>query len=466
MLLLQLLLPFLLLVLSTASARHSRSSSKSFSQRFSLPRKHRLTTSFILATTPWSHHHHPTDVDNDDHCSDVRVVSMTSVQSAAEDAASTWRSVRSLLELRGGQDDEEVSDEEEDSDDDDDDDEVAASSGGMDYAAMVEQVVDVTKTKVIPVVVAASKKTYKLLNKVTLSTYHALQRAVRAAWEGEAEEEEDEEDDEDREVTMADQALKLATKIVKTIKRMVVAALDFPESTEEEVVDKEEEDDEDDEEDGNVDTLVKETKKKVKKTTSVVEEKVENAKDVDSETPAEESTSEPTQLDDTRPETESLASDFGASLAEMYGVNDGRGASASHLVIMGGSFKDALEEAKKQARLLLVLIPADRPNGGRRFLFGGKKQETDGPSKDKVAIESLLSSKVVKAANKKARKKGSDAGSFAVWAAKAGSSEANKVIKLLNVQTSNKGDNVPILAAVYPAYVSVSCFITKCGCGR
>lgn len=349
--------------------------------------------------------------------------------------------LQSLFELRGGEEEEESDDEEEEEDD-------VETTTGVDYAAMLEQVVDVTKTKVVPVVVAVSKRTYKVVKKASLATYHALQRAVKAAMEVDAMDENDEEEEEEDEfeITMADQALKLATKLVRTVQRMVVAALDF--SSEVEGVDED-----DDDEGGEVDILVVETKKKVAKTV-VVEEAIE--KDVEEATESiEESTTVPTKLDDTRPETGAVANDFGWTLSEMYEVADGRTAKAT-VKVMGGSFKDALAKAKEEARILLVFIPSERPNGGRRFLFGGKAKEEEGPSNDKLAIESLLSTQTAKAANKKARKKKSDTGSFAIWSAKAGSSEAKNAIKQLEVQTSNKGDPVPILAAVYPAYASVS----------
>ncbi|KAG7374383.1 UBX domain containing protein [Nitzschia inconspicua] len=454
-------------MVSTSAGNSSSSTSLSFSQRFHFSLTHRkqnrLSFSFLkpgLITTT----HPPQQQDNkasvdDDVLGTIVSTAATTTKISSSHNGITQSVVPSILKLRGGADNDE---EDEESDDDDDDEETASSSSsstnnqGMDYAAMVEQVVTVTKTKVVPVVVAASQKAYNILSKATLSTYHALQRAVRAAMEGVDEVQEENEDDEDLEVTMADQALKLATKIIKTVQRMVVAALDFPKTTEDAVDEDDDDDDDDDDESGEIDTLVVETKKKGKKIKVVEEETTEDAEEMqdedESEKPSGTETEEaPTKLDDTRPETESLAKDFGVSLAEMYNVLDGRTAKAT-VTVMGGSFKDALAEAKQQARLLLVFIPAERPNGGRRFLFGGKKKEEDGPSKDKIAIENLLSPKVAKAANKKARKKGSDAGSFALWSAKAGSSEANFAIKQLKVDTTNKGENVPILAAVYPAY--------------
>ncbi|KAG7349429.1 UBX domain containing protein [Nitzschia inconspicua] len=451
-------------MVSTSAGSSSSSTSLSFSQRFHFSLTHRKQNRFsfsflkpglITTTHPPQQQDNKAPVDDDVLGTIVSTAAATKISSSHNGITQSF--VPSILKLRGGDDNDD--DEEEESDDDED---ASSSSGsstnnqGMDYAAMVEQVVTVTKTKVIPVVVAASQKTYNILSKATLSTYHALQRAVRAAMEGVDDVEEENEDDEDLEVTMADQALKLATKIIKTVQRMVVAALDFPKTTED-VID-EDDDDDDDDESGEVDTLVVETKKKGKKIKVVEEETTEDAEEMQDEEESEkpsgaETVEAPTKLDDTRPEMESLVNDFGASLAEMYNVLDGRTAKAT-VTVMGGSFKDALAEAKQQARILLVFIPAERPNGGRRFLFGGKKKEEDGPSKDKIAIENLLSPKVAKAANKQARKKGSDAGSFALWSAKAGSSEANFAIKQLQVDTTNKGDNVPILAAVYPAYVS------------
>jgi hypothetical protein len=361
--------------------------------------------------------------------------------------------VQPILSIRGGGADEEESDEESD----DDDEESSSSSGGIDYAALMEQVTDVTKTKVVPVVMTASKKTYKVMKKVAISTYRAFQRAIRAGLEGSSDDDEEEaevDNDEETEVTMFDQVLKIATKAAKTIKRMVEAALDFPED--EEDADEDSEGDGEDDDEGpspevvEVDVIVEDTNTRSKLTL----EKDGSAEDVNQKETAEAETkftkSEGKDPDVTTTEASISIPDFGSFLAEAYHVDDQRNAK-HNVLFMGGTFRDALETANQQARMLIVYIPAERPNG-RRGLFGGGKKGSDDLAKDKMVIENLLSTKVAKAANKKARKNGEDTGSFIIWGAKAGSSEASNVMKRLKVtHTSNKGEKRPILCVVYPA---------------
>ena len=94
--------------------------------------------------------------------------------------------------------------------------------------------------------------------------------------------------------------------------------------------------------------------------------------------------------------------------------------------------------------MLVVFLPSSKP---------GKKAKA---AKDDVAIESMLSEKVVEAANKKARKSG-ETGSFLFWGAKSGSSEATSAAKRLKAKlTSSKGDKRPVLMVVYPAMVRKS----------
>ena len=131
-------------------------------------------------------------------------------------------------------------------------------------------------------------------------------------------------------------------------------------------------------------------------------------------------------------------SDFGTYLSTTYNVEDNRG-DKNGVQILGGSLNDALEVARSQARLLIVMIPSSRPN---------KKQRD---TLDHQAIESLLSKEVSKASNKRARKKGLTTGSFTFWSAKFGSSEATTAVKRLKAQATNtKGGKRPFLLVVYP----------------
>ena len=128
--------------------------------------------------------------------------------------------------------------------------------------------------------------------------------------------------------------------------------------------------------------------------------------------------------------------DFGSYLGTAYGVEAGRENLDDVEPILTGSFHDALKEARKQARLLVALVPAHSP----------KKKDKN----DREAVESFLSENVATVARKKA-KKGADTGSFVLWSAKALSSEAALAIKRLKVQTTNnKGKKRPTLLVVYP----------------
>jgi hypothetical protein len=355
-----------------------------------------------------------------------------------------------VVHIRGGESDHDDDDDESDCDESEnsDDGESSASS------AVLEQVLDVTKTKVLPLVRTASTQAYRILSRFVWSCYKAGQRASRAAMDSD-EVDDDEEEEDEFEITMADQALKLATKIAKTIRRMVVAALDF--SQDDSVAVNDDDDDDDDDEEV-IEEVVVETKVKAKATAKVMKEDEEivdeTKEDVDTADAEASIETETTAITTETLAAATASNDFGTFLAESYNAKDGR--TAGDLVVMGGSFKEAMEEARKQARMLLIYIPAEKPKGGRKFFFGGNnKSDDDSASKDQAVIESLLSAKVVKAANKKARKKGLDTGSFAVWGAKAGSSEANSVIKQLKLQPS-KGEKRPTLCAIYPSYVSVS----------
>jgi len=347
--------------------------------------------------------------------------------------------MRSILKLRGGEGDDNETDEEEESCDESDTEGDEMPSSTIDYAAILQKVVDVTKYKIVPVVVKYSKQSAVTAKKTSASIYQALHRAICAALEGEEAEESDSDgedsDAKEEEVLkiVMDKIIMISKKSVTVIQRMVKAALAVPED--EGGV---EEDDEIDEEDDEV---------------SVEPMEEEEEDETDSETIEIESTS--TSI--------FAATDFGSYLAEAYGIDDKRDSGKTEgPIILGGSLQDALQAARQQARLLLVFIPSERPKGergGLSFFGGGKKGNAESEEKDRAAIESLLSNEVRKAANKKGRKnQGSDndLGSFAIWGGKAGSSETASAIKQLKVkEASAKGEKRPILCIVYPAAAAV-----------
>eukprot|EP00980_Cylindrotheca_fusiformis_P007795 scaffold1669_cov129-Cylindrotheca_fusiformis.AAC.6 len=138
----------------------------------------------------------------------------------------------------------------------------------------------------------------------------------------------------------------------------------------------------------------------------------------------------------------SRKADFGSFLSNAYGVEDLRPEDGPQF--LGGTLAAALETARSQARMLVVFLPSKRPTKGKK-------------SKDQLAVESLLSSQVVKAANKRARKKGGESGSFLFWGAKAGSSEAATAAKKLKTKgISKNGEKRPVLAVVYPSRPVIS----------
>jgi hypothetical protein len=113
--------------------------------------------------------------------------------------------------------------------------------------------------------------------------------------------------------------------------------------------------------------------------------------------------------------------------------------------ILDGSLKDALNMAKSQARLLVVLIPSPKNNAD-----------------DKMAMESFLSVETAKIAEKrpyKSKKKStatstqiSPDGSFLLWTVPPGSTEASTAMKRIRgLQASSK--NKPLLFVIYPATV-------------
>lgn len=128
--------------------------------------------------------------------------------------------------------------------------------------------------------------------------------------------------------------------------------------------------------------------------------------------------------------------DFGSFLSETYGIIDNRGGVGHD--ILSGTLTNALEIAVSQARLLVIFLPARKPSRGKK-------------TRDQIAIESILSSEVSQAANKRARKKGGETGSFLFWGASVGSSEYASAMKRLKGKlTSQKGEKRSVLAVSYP----------------
>ncbi len=317
----------------------------------------------------------------------------------------SWRDHSRLLDLRGGSEEEEESDDESDQGD-----EQGETDGGLDLTSVLESAANITQSTLIPYTQKAVIVMFKITKKAAITTVKAIQRAIQAGMEGEGEVEEQE-----------DEEVSMVQKVVTTIQRMVKAAFTFPE----------EEQEEPDSEMSTSDAVEEEG------TTEV-----ESEDDEVVEAPPK-STSKVTK-DEIPPV--SKASDFGTYLATAYGVKDTRVAESGALVL-GGSLTTALQEARAQARLLVIFLPAEKPN----------KKTTD--TKEFIAIESILSQEVGEAANQRARSKGEDTGSFLFWGAKAGSSEASTAMKRLKVKPkSSKGGKIPTLMVVYPAMVS------KIGC--
>eukprot|EP00536_Pseudo-nitzschia_multiseries_P016093 jgi/Psemu1/220138/e_gw1.1019.2.1 len=369
--------------------------------------------------------------------------------------------LRSVLNVRGGEEEEEDGDEYDDESDSDDEDDTSVSSpgAGMDAVAILEKVVDVAKTKVVPIVADYSRKGLLAAKKTSVMIYGALYRAVQAGLEGDVSEDdedsddEDDSDDEEEEVaTVADKILAITKKAVKTVQRMVKAAMTIPEEDE-----GGDDDDESDDGDGENESEVEESA-----------EAEEEDESVSSETTTPDETEDETGTEPTPAAAAAAATndggvaasdDFGSYLSESYEVDDLRNSGkAKGPIILDGSLQDALQTAREQARMLLVFIPSEKPKGEQQgvlsFFGGGNKGTAESEENTKVAIESLLSKEVAKASNRKARKKqaGDDFGSFAIWGAKAGSSEAAAAIKRLKVkETTAKGEKRPILCVVYPA---------------
>ena len=312
-----------------------------------------------------------------------------------------------LWTVRGGseeeeEDDEEDNEEENDSaadnadeeeeeievkvDNDDDDSEAVP----VDLSKVLESAAEYTHSTVLPVTQKALAVLFKLGTKATMATVHALQRAVEAAMEGdERDEDHPEEDDVAAEVSVVQ-------RVVLVVKRMVTAAFTFPDGDEQ----------------GGIIGGIEEAALKTKKTTKGKQAKAT-----------------------------SKALDFGSYLAASYGVQDPRTDTTPGTAVMGGSFATAMNEARAQARLLVVFLPVEKYKKGKE-------------SREATAMESILSPEVAEASNQPARK-GEETGSFLFWSAKLGSSEATQAMKRLKAKIkTSKGSKCPILMVVYPAMVS------------
>lgn len=293
-----------------------------------------------------------------------------------------------FITLRGGSDEEEedeYDDEDEESEDDEDDEGVS-----IDLSGALETASEIAQTTILPATKKALTVAVQTGTRFTLATFHALQRALRAAIEGE----EVDENGEDEEAEIS-----IVQKVLSTLQRMVKAAFTFPE-----------EDTDSDVDDGSVDN------------------------DGLSPSAKKASTKE-------KPKTRhSGPTDFGAYLATSYGVEDPRTTEAPGTAVIGGTFSTAMKEARARARLLVVFIPAEKY----------KKSKTK-ESKEAMAIASILSEQVASAANQPARK-GEETGSFLFWSAKLGSSEATQAMKRLKAKPkTSKGGKSPVLMVVYPA---------------
>jgi hypothetical protein len=227
-----------------------------------------------------------------------------------------------FLTGRGGSDEEEEDDDEAEEDDDEEEEENEASEAKMDdmddleaeaipvdLSKVLETAADYTHSTVLPVTKKALVVLFKLGTKATLATMHAVQRAVQAAMEGEDADVDPDADEDD--IIVAE--VSVVQRAVMAIKRMVTAALTFPEGDEEDMINTEE-------------VLMKAKTQKREKTKLL---------------------------------------DFGSFLAAAYGVQDTRTNKTSGVTVIGGSFATAMKEARAQARLLVVFIPVERFKKGK-----------------------------------------------------------------------------------------------------
>jgi hypothetical protein len=147
------------------------------------------------------------------------------------------------------------------------------------------------------------------------------------------------------------------------------------------------------------------------------------------------------------------------TMSAMYGVTAtrlGEGAtteqgSTEFTPVLSGTIGEALAEARKQARLLVILIPAAKPPRSKAT------QPPPAATSDQIALTGFFSSEVARFADRKPSKasNGSPAtpgsGSFLLWTAPAFSPEATYAIKRLKLPQSGTGGKPrPVLAVAYP----------------
>jgi hypothetical protein len=161
------------------------------------------------------------------------------------------------------------------------------------------------------------------------------------------------------------------------------------------------------------------------------------------------------RIDDTRNHLNNVH-DFGTVLLDSYHATATRHDLENNFSpIMGGTFSDALNEARSKARLLVLLIPS--------------ASSTKNDKADYDAISSFLSKEVAIVAEGKAiksktkTKSSADAAqqaglpeqkAFLLWSTKHDSTEATsalKRIKGIQMKNPNTGKKRPILAVIYPA---------------
>ena len=388
--------------------------------------------------------------DGDVYDEDTTVLYSNSMQALHETHSPSLQ----LLKLTGGAseevdevtDDDTEEEEEYDSCDDEDEDEDFTS---LDYAVVLKKVTDVTKAKIIPLVIVYSKKGSIHVKNASVSLYNAMRRALQAGFNNNEDEDDDgiDSDDEgDTATTASDKIIEVSVTIMKTLQRMIKAAMTVP-NDEEDISQEEDEDESDDknasaventDDEQNANVAVKSYEEDVSKDSGDITINDSDAIDL---------TKEEQQVNVKMVIKNTILNDFGSYLAENYNVVDTRADSETTLTILGGSLQDAVTTARQQARMLIIFIPSERPKSESWF-GGGTLNEND-----QIAIESILTGEVAKAANKRARKKGEETfGSFLIWGCKSGSSEASSTIRKLKLkEVSTTGKKRPILCAVYPA---------------
>ena len=147
-------------------------------------------------------------------------------------------------------------------------------------------------------------------------------------------------------------------------------------------------------------------------------------------------------------DTQATFKDFGSYLSHAYGCAEKDGLDDneedSSINVEGGSLTKALQKARSNARLLVVYIPVSKPSTKKNKLSSSNYNH------DQIAISSIRSPSVKKAADKQPKKK-EKYGSFLFWSSKVDSSEASTAMKRLKVKPSKKTKSSPILVVVYPS---------------